>query len=196
MGGGAAAAARGAAGRPGGAAGTGVSPAGGGPSAIESPVAQAAGPGPPPHARAGLAPGLGPGAGVYRADGAFLPAPAVPQLLYGGKLDFLVFDYLSEITMSLLTAAKARSPVSRAGVRPQRAGLGRGGCAPVLCDLPSSPSAQIAPETCLRHTWSRGHGFLSILFIRMYLFVSVQCHLVKVFVSFPVVTQMMVLFER
>ncbi|XP_064305901.1 uncharacterized protein LOC135313095 isoform X2 [Phalacrocorax carbo] len=38
-------------------------------------------------------------------------AAAVPQLLYGGKLDFLVFDYLSEITMSLLTAAKARSPL-------------------------------------------------------------------------------------
>nr|DBA29028.1 TPA: hypothetical protein GDO54_009298 [Pyxicephalus adspersus] len=37
-------------------------------------------------------------------------AASVPQLLYGGKLDFLVFDYLSEITMSLLTAAKAKSP--------------------------------------------------------------------------------------
>lgn len=36
----------------------------------------------------------------------------VPQLIYGGKLDFLVFDYLSEVTMSLLTAAKAKSPVS------------------------------------------------------------------------------------
>eukprot|EP00079_Xenopus_tropicalis_P009473 XP_002933534.2 PREDICTED: uncharacterized protein LOC100485159 isoform X2 [Xenopus tropicalis] len=36
-------------------------------------------------------------------------AASVPQLLYGGKLDFLVFDYLSEITMSLLTAAKAKS---------------------------------------------------------------------------------------
>ncbi|XP_062902332.1 uncharacterized protein LOC134345510 isoform X2 [Mobula hypostoma] len=35
---------------------------------------------------------------------------AVPQLVYGGNLDFLVFDYLSEITMSLLTAAKAKSP--------------------------------------------------------------------------------------
>ncbi|XP_015200224.2 uncharacterized protein lratb.1 isoform X2 [Lepisosteus oculatus] len=35
---------------------------------------------------------------------------SVPQLIYGGKLDFLVFDYLSEITMSLLTAAKAKSP--------------------------------------------------------------------------------------
>uniref|UniRef100_A0A8C1LH06 Si:ch73-132f6.5 n=1 Tax=Cyprinus carpio TaxID=7962 RepID=A0A8C1LH06_CYPCA len=29
---------------------------------------------------------------------------SVPQLIYGGKLDFLVFDYLSEITMSLLSA--------------------------------------------------------------------------------------------
>nr|XP_033797059.1 uncharacterized protein LOC117359047 [Geotrypetes seraphini] len=37
-------------------------------------------------------------------------AAAVPQLLHGGKLDFLVFDYLSEITMSLLTAAKTKSP--------------------------------------------------------------------------------------
>ncbi|XP_068134994.1 uncharacterized protein [Hyperolius riggenbachi] len=37
-------------------------------------------------------------------------AASVPQLLYGGKLDFLVFDYLSEITMSLLAAAKAKSP--------------------------------------------------------------------------------------
>lgn len=36
----------------------------------------------------------------------------VPQLIHGGKLDFLVFDYLSEITMSLLTAAKAKMPVS------------------------------------------------------------------------------------
>uniref|UniRef100_A0A8D0H716 Uncharacterized protein n=1 Tax=Sphenodon punctatus TaxID=8508 RepID=A0A8D0H716_SPHPU len=35
-------------------------------------------------------------------------AASVPQLLYGGKLDFLVFDYLSEITMSLLTAAKTK----------------------------------------------------------------------------------------
>lgn len=37
---------------------------------------------------------------------------SVPQLIHGGKLDFLVFDYLSEITMSLLTAAKTRAPVS------------------------------------------------------------------------------------
>ncbi|XP_069487413.1 uncharacterized protein [Ambystoma mexicanum] len=37
-------------------------------------------------------------------------AAAVPQLVHGGKLDFLVFDYLSEITMSLLTAAKSKSP--------------------------------------------------------------------------------------
>ncbi|XP_008323225.1 uncharacterized protein LOC103389552 [Cynoglossus semilaevis] len=37
-------------------------------------------------------------------------ATSVPQLIHGGKLDFLVFDYLSEITMSLLTAAKAKMP--------------------------------------------------------------------------------------
>ncbi|KAL7852824.1 hypothetical protein SRHO_G00186090 [Serrasalmus rhombeus] len=37
-------------------------------------------------------------------------ATAVPQLIHGGKLDFLVFDYLSEITMSLLTAAKTKMP--------------------------------------------------------------------------------------
>ncbi|KAJ8382701.1 hypothetical protein SKAU_G00034790 [Synaphobranchus kaupii] len=37
-------------------------------------------------------------------------ATSVPQLIYGGKLDFLVFDYLSEITMSLLTAGKAKVP--------------------------------------------------------------------------------------
>ncbi|XP_058048105.1 uncharacterized protein LOC131202788 isoform X7 [Ahaetulla prasina] len=39
-------------------------------------------------------------------------AAAVPQLLYEGKLDFLVFDYLSEITMSLLARAKAKSPLN------------------------------------------------------------------------------------
>ncbi|XP_053716951.1 uncharacterized protein lratb.1 isoform X1 [Synchiropus splendidus] len=37
-------------------------------------------------------------------------ATSVPQLIHGGKLDFLVFDYLSEITMSLLTAVKAKMP--------------------------------------------------------------------------------------
>lgn len=37
-------------------------------------------------------------------------ATSVPQLVFGGKLDFLVFDYLSEITMSLLTASKAKFP--------------------------------------------------------------------------------------
>ncbi|KAG1649728.1 hypothetical protein GQR58_028715 [Nymphon striatum] len=37
-------------------------------------------------------------------------ATSVPQLVYNGKLDYLVFDYLSEITMSLLTAAKQKVP--------------------------------------------------------------------------------------
>ncbi|KAG0713453.1 hypothetical protein GWK47_016202 [Chionoecetes opilio] len=35
---------------------------------------------------------------------------AAPQLIHHGRLDFLMFDYLSEITMSLLTAARAKKP--------------------------------------------------------------------------------------
>ncbi|XP_076467565.1 uncharacterized protein LOC143298571 [Babylonia areolata] len=35
---------------------------------------------------------------------------AAPQLIYGAKVDYIVFDYLSEITMSLLTAAKRKNP--------------------------------------------------------------------------------------
>ncbi|XP_042908613.1 uncharacterized protein [Parasteatoda tepidariorum] len=37
-------------------------------------------------------------------------ATSVPPLVHGGKLDFLVMDYLSEITMSILAAAKQKSP--------------------------------------------------------------------------------------
>ncbi|ELU13633.1 hypothetical protein CAPTEDRAFT_224800 [Capitella teleta] len=37
-------------------------------------------------------------------------AVAAPQLIHKGKIDFLVFDYLSEITMSLLTAAMHKFP--------------------------------------------------------------------------------------
>ncbi|KAM4564376.1 uncharacterized protein V3H82_013441 [Fundulus diaphanus] len=37
-------------------------------------------------------------------------ATSAPQLIHGGRLDFLVFDYLSEITMSLLTAARTKTP--------------------------------------------------------------------------------------
>ena len=40
-----------------------------------------------------------------------------PQLVHHGNLDFLVADYLSEITMSLLTAAKQKSPVSPSRLR-------------------------------------------------------------------------------
>lgn len=35
---------------------------------------------------------------------------AATQLVDKGNIDFLVFDYLSEITMSLLTAAKRKNP--------------------------------------------------------------------------------------
>jgi len=35
---------------------------------------------------------------------------AVPQLLYGGKVDYLIADYLSEVTMSLLVAVRSKNP--------------------------------------------------------------------------------------
>eukprot|EP00088_Acartia_fossae_P052439 TRINITY_DN5923_c0_g1_i1.p1 TRINITY_DN5923_c0_g1~~TRINITY_DN5923_c0_g1_i1.p1 ORF type:complete len:620 (-),score=121.10 TRINITY_DN5923_c0_g1_i1:453-2312(-) len=35
---------------------------------------------------------------------------AVPQLLYGGKVEYIVADYLSEVTMSLLVAARSKNP--------------------------------------------------------------------------------------
>ena len=35
---------------------------------------------------------------------------AVPQLVYGGNIQYLVSDYLSEITMSLLAAVKNKRP--------------------------------------------------------------------------------------
>ncbi len=39
------------------------------------------------------------------------PFLTAPQLVQKGNIDYLVSDYLSEITMSLLAAAKRKNPV-------------------------------------------------------------------------------------
>jgi hypothetical protein len=37
---------------------------------------------------------------------------AVPQLLQGGEVDYLAFDYLAELTMSILSRARAKNPLA------------------------------------------------------------------------------------
>ena len=49
-----------------------------------------------------------------RLEGGYLEAlavPIAPQLVRHGNIDYLALDYLSEITMSLLTAVKQKNPV-------------------------------------------------------------------------------------
>ncbi|KAL8585681.1 hypothetical protein ACOMHN_053179 [Nucella lapillus] len=76
---------------------------------------------------------------------------AAPQLIYGGKVDYIVFDYLSEITMSLLTAAKHKNP--EMGYAPDFISISM---APFIKDIKSkgikviSNAGGVNPSACAR----------------------------------------------
>src|SRR5210317_182866 len=48
------------------------------------------------------------GAGGFLGDSSI----AAPQLIEKGNVDYLIFDYLAEVTMSILTKAKAKDPTA------------------------------------------------------------------------------------
>jgi hypothetical protein len=101
-------------------------------------------------------------------------AIAVPQLLKVPKLDFLVFDYLAETTMSVLSRAKAKDPatgyatdfvtqamapnlqaIAHSGIRvvANAGGLNPRACAAALRTLIAE--AQLARWTCATSTAAR-----------------------------------------
>ena len=62
----------------------------------------------------GLAIGLAHSSSLKVGINGFVPHVCLaPQLVRKGDINYLVADYLSEITMSLLVAAKRKSPVRR-----------------------------------------------------------------------------------
>ena len=74
---------------------------------------------------------------------------AVPQLIYGGNIQYLVSDYLSEITMSLLVAARNKNP---------QLGFTPGEKDPVSLSQNSSTCLLQISWSLLLLTWLRSRG--------------------------------------